>query len=352
MGPGMRFNFKAGLCAGTKANACPFHMPFRRHPTEPNAPAPDADPGETAAPTRCFLVGTARGGTTLLQSMLGAHPAVFTLPETHFWDYSLPKQPWLRKLKALRPASAGKDRTRVAAFLRGHGLLDGSAHPMADQGAVLNATVQQAVDRLPDKPLSATQAWTQGLFAVLDALAAEAGQRMWLEKTPLHLYYTDLFRAADPSVRIVHMLRDPIDQVASLVDAGTQHGDAFRQGSVAKAWTRWKKEYQLQRRMIGKPGHAFVCYEDLVADPEASLRPLFSFLGLPWNEAVLHFQDKASGVIASGESWKDRNTGALAKSNKAERVLSVVDREWLRRQALKHPLEPFRQAVPVAPLKS
>ena len=238
-------------------------MPSRRHPTSPEGEEATSDSaGENAepiTPTRCFLVGTARGGTTLLQSMLGAHPAVFTLPETHFWDYSLPKQPWLRKLKALRPASAGADRARVAVFLREHGLLDASAN----SGAAPASTLQQAVDRLPDKALSAPKDWTQGLFAVLDALAATASRRFWLEKTPLHLYYTDLFRAADPSIRIVHMLRDPVDQVASLVDAGTKHGEAFRQGSVAKAWTRWKKEYHLQRRMIGKPGHAFVCYEDL-----------------------------------------------------------------------------------------
>ncbi len=315
---------------------------------------------QAAAPpakTRCFLVGTARGGTTLLQSMLGAHPAVYTLPETHFWDYSVPKQPWLRRFRSVMPGDPGAARDRVERFLTEHGLLagvageagaGGQAEPLPEAAAPAKAAaVAAAVQRLPDKPLADPTAWTRGLFSVLDALAAEAGRSVWLEKTPLHLYYTDLFRAADPAVRIVHMLRDPVDQVASLVDAGTRHGEAFRQGSVSTAWKRWKKEYILQRALIGRPGHAFVCYEDLVAKPEETLRPVLSFLGLPWDEAVMAYQDRASGVIASGESWKNRNTGSLSKSNKAERVLDVTDREWLRRQAAKFPLAPFREAKPV-----
>jgi hypothetical protein len=192
-------------------------------------------------------------------------------------------------------------------------------------------------------------AWTRGLFGVLDGLAAQAGKSLWLEKTPLHLYYTDLFRAVDSDVRIVHLLRDPVDQVASLVDAGTKHGEAFRQSTVAKAWKRWHKEYRLQRALLGQPGHHFALYEDLVDSPEPVLRAITAFLGLPWNPAVLDHTSQANVVIASGEAWKDRNAGSRSRSGKADRVLSSDDRAWIRRKAETCPLAPFRTYTPGLP---
>ena len=38
-----------------------------------------------------FIVGSARSGTTLLQSMLASHPEVYSFPETHFFRGTIPK---------------------------------------------------------------------------------------------------------------------------------------------------------------------------------------------------------------------------------------------------------------------
>jgi hypothetical protein len=301
---------------------------------------PAGPPGEAnfTAMRRMFLVGTARGGTTLLQSMLAAHPAVYSPPETHFWDYSLPKQPWLRRWRPVTPAHAARVRQFLAELP--------PPGPSAE-GRDPDALADRLAARLPATPLRDPVAWTRGLLAVLDGLAEAAGRGAWLEKTPLHLWYTDLFRAADPEVRVLHLLRDPVEQVASLVDAGTRHAGAFRQGSVASAWKRWTREYARQRRLLGRPGHAFCTYDDLVERPEAALRHLLAFAGLPWDPAVLDFRGGAAEVIAAGEAWKDRNTGVLARSGKAELVLSPADRAWIRRRAVRYPLDPFR--VPETP---
>ena len=44
---------------------------------------------------RIFIVGVARSGTTLLQSMLASHPEIHSFPETHFF-VKLPKIKLLR----------------------------------------------------------------------------------------------------------------------------------------------------------------------------------------------------------------------------------------------------------------
>jgi len=260
--------------------------------------------------TRAFIVGTARAGTTLLQGMIGSHPAVFTLPETHFLDKSLPKQPVLRFFRVLGEG----DRQRVASFL---------ATFLTTQGA---AELAQA---LPPGWIHNKVRWTRSLLAILDELAARQQKTAWLEKTPLHLYYTDLLQAADPEVRIIHMLRDPVDNIASLLDAGQKHADAFRQNSLEKAAARWVKEYKLQAAQMGRTGHSFVRYERLVDDPEPVLRRVLDFLQLDWHPAVLDYGRRAADITTASETWKNRNSGELARSGKAEQILSEKDCLWI-----------------------
>jgi hypothetical protein len=256
--------------------------------------------------TRVFLVGTARAGTTLLQGMIGSHPAVYTLPETHFLDKSLPKQPFLRFFRVLGQG----DRQRVAAFL-------------AEQGAA------ELARALPPGRIHNKVRWTRALLAILDELAARQQKTLWLEKTPLHLYYTDLLKAADPELRFLHILRDPVDNIASLLDAGQKHAEAFRQNSLQKAAARWVKEYKMQAALVGRAGHCFVRYERLVDHPEPALRRVLDFLGVAWNPAVLDFGRRAADITTTAETWKDRNSGELARSGKADRILSDRDKEWI-----------------------
>ncbi len=268
--------------------------------------------------TRIFLVGTARAGTTLLQGMLGSHPQVFTLPETHFLDKSFPKQPWLRFFHLLGEG----DRLRIRVFLE-----------------TLDA--EEFADCLPKGLVHDKRRWTAALLTVLDALARREGKAVWLEKTPLHLYYTDLLQSVDPGVRILHILRDPVDNIASLVDAGRHHSEAFRQGNLEKATGRWIFEYKLQKKMLRVPGHYFVRYEQLLQEPERLLRGVLSFLGLNWDPAVLGYSETAKKVIASGETWKDRNTGELSRSGKAAKTLTRPQIEWIEQQTRLFTMEAF-----------
>ena len=40
---------------------------------------------------RIFIVGCPRSGTTLLQSLLAAHPQIHSFPETHFFPNTIEK---------------------------------------------------------------------------------------------------------------------------------------------------------------------------------------------------------------------------------------------------------------------
>lgn len=53
---------------------------------------------------RFFLVGCPRSGTTLLQSLLAAHPEIISFPESHFFRHLTPITTWRKRLGLARPS--------------------------------------------------------------------------------------------------------------------------------------------------------------------------------------------------------------------------------------------------------
>ena len=62
---------------------------------------------------RVFIVGVARSGTTLIQSMLANHSAIHTFPESHFFRLTIPKRKLLRLFHRIKD----KDKAHVKQFL-------------------------------------------------------------------------------------------------------------------------------------------------------------------------------------------------------------------------------------------
>ena len=74
-----------------------------------------------AAPLRVFLVGVPRSGTTLLQSMLAAHPDIASFTESHFFSMHF------RYSKAAQRYELTQDPTdRVHKFLEENGVTHGA----------------------------------------------------------------------------------------------------------------------------------------------------------------------------------------------------------------------------------
>ncbi|HEY9694672.1 MAG TPA: sulfotransferase [Oculatellaceae cyanobacterium] len=75
--------------------------------------------------TRLFLVGCPRSGTTLLQSLLVAHPEILSFPESHFFRSLLEyRTPWRIKLKI----ASSKTKPRLKQFLKESGYEEMQRH--------------------------------------------------------------------------------------------------------------------------------------------------------------------------------------------------------------------------------
>ncbi len=254
-----------------------------------------------------FIVGTGRSGTTLLASLLDRHSAIACGPETAFFQFARPTvqrrivddPKWPEQ--AVRFLS-GIDRERAGNVLNAYGLT-------ADE-------VRRALRRKPRSIRSV-------LEAITEPYAKSQGKRRWAEKTPAHVMHVHELRRLWPDSRIVRVVRDPRGVVASRANV------PFGPRSAVGSAYLWKRQDEAARGFFQTdPRSAVVRYEDLVADPEHTLRGICTLLGEAYEPQMLEVTDGAH-VVAEGETWKWR-VGAPIDTSRVDAwrdELSTIDQD-------------------------
>lgn len=208
-------------------------------------------PEVNAASAPAFLVGFPRSGTTLLDTMLGAHPDLRVLEEP----------PTLQALVGLVEEMPGGYPDSLAAT--------------------------SAADR---KTLAA------GYDAVVPAGARSKGVRI-LDKNPLGSVHLGLIRRVFGDTPVLFMVRHPCDVVLScfLTNFDLNPGTAnfLELSTSVQFYCRVMELWQVYQQVLPEKVET-VRYEDLVAEPEATLRRVLSFIGLPWVSEVLAHTEQAA----------------------------------------------------------
>lgn len=198
-----------------------------------------------------FLLSLPRSGSTLLQRMVGAHPAVSTTAE-----------PWL--LLPLLSARAPD------------GVYTRYNHRVAREA------MQAFSERMSDGPRGLAEE-TRRYALRMYARAAEPQAEVFLDKTPRYgLYMEELLRAF-PDASMIVLWRNPLSVLASL-------SRSFDRG-------QWKPHHHivdlydlldsLIRAVDANPARFHrLAYEDLISDPEKSLRGVLAHLELQWDDRV------------------------------------------------------------------
>ena len=261
----------------------------------------------SAIKKRVFIVGTARSGTTLVQSMLASHTSVFSPPETHFFRRTIPKRLWMRPSKWY-----GKSEIEtIRRLLKKIGYNDLSA-------------------LLPRFTFD-TSKWVESLINIIDQMCIRENKNIWLEKTPLHLYYIDLITSVEPETVFVHVLRRGEDVIASLYDVSRKYPEYFSgPQSINRCIYLWKKNLRISSKYIGKNNHVHVLYEKLVSRPEEILRKTCKVIGLDFSTDMLNYTHKAQAVQLTEEKWKLSNIKPLQKSSKFKKVFTKKQQAYIR----------------------
>lgn len=194
-----------------------------------------------------FLVGSERSGTTMLRLMLDSHPAISFAAEFEFLvdqmgaDGSRPElHDYHRYLSTSRIFESSG--LRVDPSLGYDDLVRGFLEAQVGDADMVGATVHYRFDQLPE---------------------------LW------------------PNARFIHIVRDPRDVAPSCIKMGWA-------GNVWFGLDKWIESEEDWARFAPSvsPNRIFeVRFEVLVADHEATLGRLCSWLGVPWTEEMIGYTE-------------------------------------------------------------
>jgi omega-hydroxy-beta-dihydromenaquinone-9 sulfotransferase len=233
-----------------------------------------------------FVCGPSRSGTTMLARALGQRSDVHMFHELHFFE-----QLWSPRTGDA--PLAREDAVHLAATLLGRQRAAGMLHRVALEP--FEADASTVVDGLP-APVTARDVFR----ALLLFEARRDGKRVACESTPRTVFYLDEALELDPTARVVVMVRDPRDVVASQKHKWRARGLGDTVGFPRREVLRlrvnyhpaivaalWRAAVEAAARHAGDPRVLVLRLEDVAADPEGSFRGLCRFLDLPFEPAML-----------------------------------------------------------------
>ena len=149
--------------------------------------------------------------------------------------------------------------------------------------------------------------WREHVRGFFEALhlhyAAAQGKARWGDKSPNNTLFLDYIDALYPHSQIVHIVRHPRDVIDSnRRKFGTKNGVLS-----ARKWVRYVRSAEAFGARHGPDRYHVVRYEDLVADPEGTLRGLIGWLGEPWDASVLRFGERTHFFPPRPKTEGERN---------------------------------------------
>jgi hypothetical protein len=124
------------------------------------------------------------------------------------------------------------------------------------------------------------------------------GKPHLVDKMPANFLYAGLIHLMLPEARIIHCRRDPIDTCLSCYSKlfSAEQSFSYDQAELGRFYRDYQTLMAHWRALLPADRFIEVDYEQVVEDPEGETRRLLAFIGLPWDEACLHFHENRRAV--------------------------------------------------------
>ena len=260
-------------------------------------PAAASQPAQQRNPRAVFILSPPRSGSTLFRVMLAGHDRLFAPPELELLGF--------QTVAEQRDAYAG---------VPGN-WLEGFARTVME---VFSCGVEEARQMIREWEDAGTT--VQEVYRLLQT---SIGGRILVDKTPSYSGRIHVLERAEEwfeAPLYVHLLRHPCGMMRSYVEASMHEAFAirFRAGGpipfspMQMAELVWTISHQnIVQFLHGVPAErqCQVRFEDLVRQPEQSMRGISRFLGLDYQEQMVHPYQSPERKMVSGVAEQDRMHG-------------------------------------------
>lgn len=194
-----------------------------------------------------FIVGMPRSGSTLVEQIVSAHPAVFGAGEVKYLS---------KALNGLRD--------RFPSFSR---------FPQ-----ILTEMSDDHFDIVAQRYLEEISPASSGSMKITDKLLT-------------NYYFVGLINLIFPNAKIINTLRDPVDTCLSaftkLFKDDMPH--SYDLGEIGRYYKQYEALMEHWRSVLPPGVMMTVQYEDVVQNTEAAAKQILEFVGLPWDDVCLEF---------------------------------------------------------------
>ena len=241
--------------------------------------------GAHEARSHVFLIGFPRSGTTLLERVLTSHPDIVALEEI--------------------------DALGVA----GNSLLD------------TDAGLENLCELKPEEAIGRRRLYWS---SVREAMGEAIGNRIFVDKMPLHTVALPLISQLFPDARILFALRDPRDVVLSCFRRRFRINSAMFEFLTLAGAARY---YDTVMRLAASARERLalnlieVRHEAVVADFDNEIRKVLDFVGVPWDPRVRDFPTQVRAIAktpSAPQVARGLNADGVAQWRRYEAQLASV----------------------------
>ena len=251
-----------------------------------------ADPTQVLAfKDMIFVTGASRSGTTMLSRIFGQHSVVNGLKELHcFGELVDPNQ--------LRSPLNKQQAVDLCTQL--------IARSKRDIWGEVTAEDATEAEQLFPQSVNCEYVTGDVVALTLNHIATTQGKTIPCEQTPRNIFYANALLDYFPSLKIVHIVRDPRDVLASQKNRWKRKrlgGDNIPYSEIIRVWFNyhpytitklWVKATTLAQQLKTHERVYILRFEDIIANPEQEIKKVCAFLGLAYESEMLDIEQIGS----------------------------------------------------------
>jgi hypothetical protein len=260
-----------------------------------------------------FIIGTERSGTNLLRLMLNAHSAIAVPHPPHIMKLFSPLEPHYGDL--------GVDRNFRQLINDVCRMVELHTYPWE-----IVPDREQIFCRSADRNL------LNVYFQLYDQYRDSTGKRRWACKSTFMIEHVAEILRYRPEARFIFMVRDGRDVAVS------SKKSIFNHFHVYYSARRWQREQRLGLDWLSRlPSEQITLlrYEELITDPEGTIRRLCDFLGEDFEGQMLEYYRSGEARKSGSLSVSWENTAKpVIRENANKYRLQLSPREILQFEAI------------------